>query len=245
MLPSGNENLLATYLRLGKSPDAVCRTITSGPAVQLDAGSANGRVFLLMIGCGFDAYVVHRVHAGREGHLSTRNYFGPILESFATYDYPQLRIHWPQHDAGPTARRSARIPSSPANACWLFGFNLPCYGGRLPLAPRASATDGQLDFCAFRHGSLGTSRRYAAAVLLGQHRHLADCTMRRLDHLRVTSEARVPYQLAGAPGGFLPVDIRVLRRRLTVVIPPEYAQRFSKRGQSPPADYPGETTSMK
>ena len=100
LLPSGNENLLARYLGLGKSPAELCRTIAEGSIRRLDAGAANGRVFLLMAGCGFDADVVHRVHVNRTGHLRSRNYAKPILSAIRSYGYPAIRVYWDERGAG-------------------------------------------------------------------------------------------------------------------------------------------------
>ena len=222
MLPAGNENLLARYLKLGRTPEAVCRTIVDGALVRLDAGRAGHRIFLLMIGCGFDAEVVRRVHHHRTGHIRKRNYFKPILELIRSYEYPELRVYWGDGDTD-----AAQLQFPPAVVRWLFAFNLPCYGGGLRLAPRADGTDGLLDVCAFRRGSLWHGLQYTAAVLLGQHQGMADCTMRRVQRLRITSQAEVPYQLDGDPGGLLPVDVEVLAGRLALVVPARQAQRFA------------------
>ena len=48
MLPMGTENLLAKYVGLSADPQAMCRTVMEGQTVRLDAGKANGRLFLLM-----------------------------------------------------------------------------------------------------------------------------------------------------------------------------------------------------
>jgi len=207
LLPSGNENLLARYLNIGKSPEDVCRTIAAGHLLRIDAGKANGRVFLLMIGCGFDAEVVRRVHSRRAGHIRSRDYFKPIIESIRSYRYPELRVSW---EEGQSPEEVVR---------WLFAFNLPCYGGGMKFAPQADGTDGLLDVCAFRHGSLLAGMRYAAAVFLRRHHRLADCTMARVRRLRITADEEVPYQLDGDPGGVLPVDVETVPRRLTMVVP--------------------------
>ena len=226
LLPSGNENLLARYLNLGQTPEAVCRTICEGGPVRLDAGKADDRIFLLMVGCGFDAEVVRRVHGRRRGHIRNRNYIKPILESIRSYEYPELQVYWEVEDAHAT---EVRLPSVAVR--WLFAFNLPCYGGGLRLAPNADGTDGLLDVCAFRRGSLWHGLRYASAVLLGRHQEMADCTIRRVRRLRITSEAEVPYQLDGDPGGLLPVDVEVLSGRLTVIVPAPEAQRRRQKAE--------------
>src|SRR5688500_14279206 len=48
VLPLGTENLLAKYLEITTDPQALCRIITEGYAVRMDAGEANGRLFSLM-----------------------------------------------------------------------------------------------------------------------------------------------------------------------------------------------------
>ena len=74
---------------------------------------------------------------------------------------------------------------------------------------------------AFRRGHFWPGLGYVAAMLLGQHQRLADWTTRRVRRLRITSDAPVPYQLDGDPGGLLPLDIQVLPGRLTLVVPQE------------------------
>ncbi len=214
MLPSGNENLLARHFGLGRTPKAVCQTILDGKLLRLDAARAAGRVFLLMFSCGFDAEVVRRVHGRRTGHIRNRDYFKPILEVIRSYEYPELRVYW---DHG--ANESTRAGSPSALVRWLFAFNLPCYGGGLRFAPQADANDGLLDICSFRRGSLWHGLRYAGAVFLRRHQALGDCVMRRAARLWVNSEAEVPYQLDGDPGGTLPVEVETLPGRLTLLVP--------------------------
>lgn len=227
MLAAGNENLFCRHLRLGRSPEGVCRTVAAGAVVRLDAGRANGRIFLLMASCGFDAEVVRRLHARRTGPVRNRHYLKPILESIRSYRYAQLRLEWQDREAGPV-----ELALPPDRAGWVFAFNLPCYGGGFRIAPQADGCDGLLDVCAFRRGSLWHGLRYAAAILAGRHQRMADCLVRRTRRLRVSSEAEVPYQLDGDPGGSLPLEIEVLPGRLTVVVPePEAARRRALRGR--------------
>jgi diacylglycerol kinase family enzyme len=108
----------------------------------------------------------------------------------------------------------------------LFGFNLPCYGGGLRIAPQACGSDGLLDLCAFRRGGVWHGLRYAGAVLLGRHQKMTDWTMGRVRRLRITSAASVPYQLDGDPAGFLPVEVEVLPGRLTLVVPASRAHEL-------------------
>jgi diacylglycerol kinase family enzyme len=215
VLPAGTENLLAGYFHFGQSPESCAKTIAAGRSIRVDAGCASGRIFLLMASCGFDADVVRRLHSQRKGHIHHSSYLKPILDSIRSYPYPELRVYLDDL-AGAT---EAEAP--PLSARWLFAFNLPRYGGGFQIAPQADGADGLLDICAFSGGDIWHGLQYASAVLLGMHQELADCTIRRVRRLRITSEGEAPYQLDGDPGGVLPLDITVLPGRLTLVVPPE------------------------
>ncbi len=214
MLPSGNENLLARYLGWSKSPEAVCQMLLDRHIRQLDAGRANGRLFLLMVGCGFDAHVVRCVHGRRTGHIRSRDYFKPILHSIRTYDYPAMKV---MHDASsvPAAEEASVIDM----ARWLFVFNLPCYGGGLQIAPNADGSDGLLDACLFRGGGMWHGLRYACSIRLGFHGRMNDVVTRRVRRLTISADAEVPFQLDGDPGGVLPLEIETVPQRLTLVVP--------------------------
>jgi diacylglycerol kinase (ATP) len=214
LMPAGNENLLARYLELPHSPEALARVVAEGAAARLDAGRAGGRLFLLMFSCGFDAEVVRIVHQRRTGHISKASYLKPIVEAVRTYSYPPLRAEY-----HPAARGEADGAPTALDARWLFAFNLPCYGGGFRLMPGARGADALLDVCAFRSPGFWNGLRFAAAVVLGRHAALGDCVMLRSRRIRVDSPGRVPYQLDGDPGGWLPVEIEVLPERLLVAAP--------------------------
>jgi len=220
LLAAGTANLLARYLGLSGKPEDVCETIAAGNLRRLDAGTASGRIFLLMVGCGFDAEVVRRVDARRQtsrqgGHIGYSSYVKPIFESIRSYEYPAIRVYCDEQCDG-----SAESPTSGLVVRWAFVLNLPRYGWGLPLAPAAVGTDGLLDLCTFERGSLWSGLRYAAAAQFGgRHRRMTDCVIRRARRIRITAAVPVAYQLDGDPGGHLPVEIEVLDRRLTAVVP--------------------------
>jgi diacylglycerol kinase (ATP) len=211
ILPLGTENLLASYLDAPADPERLANTLAHGRLVQLDAGEANGRVFLLMAGCGFDAEVVRRMHAQRIGHISHLSYLRPILDSISSYPYPEVCIHLLESAGAATAQSVVR-------AKWVFVVNLPRYARGLRLVPQADGADGLLDVCTFREGSLLNGLIYLAGVIAGQHQSWEGCMTAQVRALRMEADQPVPLQLDGDPAGHLPVDIRVLAKRLTFVV---------------------------
>ena len=177
VFPAGNENLLARHFGLGPTPEECCRVVKEGAVARRDAGRAGSRIFLIMIGCGFDADVVQAMHMQRTGHVTSASYFNPIMASIRHYDYPELRVYWNEDGVAEPGVASAAEPAAESiseGVRWLFAFNLPCYGAGLQIAPEADGSDGLLDVCTFRHGGLWRGLYYTAAVLTGTHRWLPD-----------------------------------------------------------------------
>jgi diacylglycerol kinase family enzyme len=209
--PLGTENLLAKYLKVESDAEKFARMLAHGRTVYLDAGRANGRLFLLMAGVGFDAEVVRRLHQARNGNITHWTYFKPILQSIRSYNYPELRVYCAPN--GPEL--------VPIRCRFAFVFNLPKYGLGLQIAPAADGADGALDLCAFERGGLFTGLRYVAAVVLGVHQRLKEFTGWRGQQLRIESDAPVSYELDGDVGGVLPLTIEVVPRRLRLLVSPD------------------------
>jgi diacylglycerol kinase family enzyme len=147
------------------------------------------------------------------------SYAKPILASIRTYEYPELRIYCDSALVKPSADETV-----PMLARWAFVANLPCYAGGLSFAPNAVATDGLLNVCSFRRGSLWHGLRYLAHVWAGQHVKLDDCDRSAAGRVRIESHRPVRFQLDGDPGGMLPLDIQVLPARLSLVAPPRWTE---------------------
>ncbi len=213
VLPLGTANLLARHFGLGPDPATLAHIIRRGATIKLDAGKANGRIFVLMAGCGFDADVVHRLHQRRTAAGVTYwTYARPILEAIRSYRYPHLRVYCEQEtlEGRTTTKMVAR---------WAFVINLPCYAGGLNLAHEAVASDGLLNVSTLRNGSLWYGLWYVGNVLSGRTRSMADYRTCTATRVRIESKEPVHYQLDGDPGGMLPLEIEVLPARITLVHP--------------------------
>lgn len=208
--PAGTANLLARYVGVSTDCETFGQMLLDAETVDLDAGRAGGRLFLSVCSCGFDAEVVNRLHEARRGHIKMFSYLRPILRTLASYTFPEMRVYYEQN--------GATVPS-PVAARWVFVSNLPCYAGGLKPGAGASGTDGLLHLCALERGGLRGTLRYLPSLFRGTQEKLADCTIVRAKSFRVEAATCVPYELDGDPAGNLPVDIDVLPRRLTLVVP--------------------------
>jgi len=219
IMPMGTENLLAKYLGLTADPDHIAKMIVDGQTVRLDAGRANGQLFLVMASCGFDADVVHRLHSERKGHIRHWSYAKPMIDAISEYRYPKLRVRTGEADGD----FSSLNASKPISAKWVFVFNVPRYAMNLPIVPDADPADGQLDLCTFRGGNLFRGILYLFAVLVRQHRKWRYSHIERFTKIRIEADedsgGPIPFQLDGDPGGILPLEIEVIPKFLRVLVP--------------------------
>lgn len=228
ILPLGTENLLARHLNLTADPARLARIIERGCLIRQDAGTANGKLFNLMVGCGFDADVVRRLHMQRTGHIHHWSYAQPILDSILNYQYPELRVRYePVVPLGETPLPENEWPTLAAR--WVFVVNLPRYAGGLCFSSRASGADGLLDLCSFREGSLWNGLLYLGGVYLGQHEGWKDFQHVMTRRMRIEGESDTPFQLDGDPGGELPVEINILPQRLTLLVEERWAAAEAAR----------------
>lgn len=216
IFPLGTENLLAKHLGLNTDIEATRQRIARHRTVSMDVGLANGKMFLVMASCGFDALVVDRMHATRRGHINRWSYTRPILEALLSYRFPRFDVECRATGISPLSRQAA----------WLFVFNVPRYAAGLQFCPQADPLDGLLDVCTFQRPGRWRAIHYLMRLWFGSHQRLADFQHSTTAGLSVSIhpaarqavDRPIPFQLDGDPGGVLPLEIEVLPGRLQLIV---------------------------
>jgi diacylglycerol kinase (ATP) len=219
VLPAGTENLFARHVHADKRPEALARRIAEAQARRIDLGRADGRLFHLMAGFGFDAEIVGRHHrarlgrCGRPGPSNRAAYVEPILSASLAYRFPTVSIR--VEDPGP--------PLTLEGTSALI-FNLPRYALGLPFAPSARDDDGLLDLIVFQRPGPLSALRYLWLVLRRLHLRRRGVFHRVVRRAVLTAGEPVPVQLDGDPGGVLgpsaPWTVEVVPGALEVLAPP-------------------------
>jgi diacylglycerol kinase family enzyme len=209
LCPLGTENLLARYCGMKCDPRLSAASIAKLETRRMDAGRVNGELFLIMVSAGYDAEVVRQVHTRRRGHIRKWHYWWPILKTLFTYSFPEIKF---DSTAG----------------CWFFAMNIPRYADGLAPAPMAVDDDGLLDVCTFKHGGLLRGLDYLRSIRSRRQVSHPDFQHQCLKELTVESiDGRpIPFQRDGDFGGWLPVRIEVLPRRLRLVVPSPIADHI-------------------
>ena len=217
LLASGTANLLAKHLRYSMNPVRMAKIIVRGKTATFDVAQANGRLFLAMVGCGFDAKVVEQVHAARMSnpkgaHINYFSYLKPIFNTIFSYRFSKMNVEV-LDDSG--------LVEKQYSGAWVFISNIPRYGWGIRLAPRAKNDDGLLDLCVYSGRTLfGGIILTIAAQLCGLHRLMPRVRMVQGRRFRISSakDVEIPYQLDGDPGGNIPLEVNILERRLTLIV---------------------------
>ncbi len=218
VFPMGTENLLAKFLGVSRDVESVCTALHSGREYRMDAGRADGRLFLVVATCGYDAEVVRQMERVRRGHIRRWSYAGPILRSMWRYRFPSIAIR---------ADGDGRGEALQWSAAWVFVFNSPRYAAGLKICPQADPTDGWLDLCTFQRGGVLWGFWYLFRLCLGIHqrsRGFRHVRCRRIELSLSTPDCRggTPpcFQIDGDIGGALPARIEILRERIRFLLPP-------------------------
>lgn len=132
IVPSGSGNGFATELGISRDPARALRDAFSGTERRIDAGEINGRLFVNLLGIGFDGHVARefqRLAQGRRGPLA---YLTIGLRSVWSYRPATYRLTI----EGQTSEFRALLVAF-ANGCQ--------YGNNAVIAPRARFDDGMLE----------------------------------------------------------------------------------------------------
>ncbi|MHC4415032.1 MAG: diacylglycerol/lipid kinase family protein [Planctomycetota bacterium] len=140
-LPYGTVNLFAREFGMDRRPDTLLRTLARFEPRRVDAGDANGQVFLLMASVGYDAEVVHDVAGGRGSSTSHLSYLIPMLRHLRAWRPSTLAA---TVDGRPLSAGGVLKPGG-----LLIVANCRQYMWRLNPARRAQMCDGQLDVLFF------------------------------------------------------------------------------------------------
>jgi diacylglycerol kinase (ATP) len=207
----GTANLMARHLGLRWTDESMEEVVSAAIArmqlLQFDAGRANGKLFLLMVGVGFDAHVVHELDRLRKGPISLLNYIEPAARALGGYQFQPMRVTIDGKEAWSRRRGLA------------FVGNIKEYGTMFPVIPHARPDDGLLDVCLLPCGDQVDLIKLFLHAAAGEHVMAENAVYVRGKNIRIESAEPVPVQIDGDPGGHTPVQIDLLPFRLPFIVP--------------------------
>ncbi len=190
VIPLGTANVLAHELGLPFSPRAVAAALAFGRTTTLWPGiasSTNGnRLFVQMLGVGFDAHVVRHVSFPMKKLLGRGAYVLRSMAELTRYTYPVIRV---------------RIDDVETQAASVIVSKGRLYGGRFRLTADAGSGEPGFTVVLFDHGGPGAAMAYGAALslnLLGSAPGVRRLRANRIDFI---GNEPIPAQTDGDAAG--------------------------------------------
>ncbi|MBN8875751.1 MAG: diacylglycerol kinase family lipid kinase [Rhodospirillales bacterium] len=193
IIPLGTANVLAQELGLPFAPRAVAASLAFGRTQPLWPGVAKGpageRVFVQMLGVGFDAHVVHTLPPGLKRVCGRGAYVLQSMSALFRYDYPTIRL---------------RLDGAETEAASVIVSKGVLYGGHYRVARDATPHAPGFSVVLFDHGGPGAAALYGAALPLNLLARAPGVRHLRATCVEFLGNAPLPAQTDGDAAGFAP-----------------------------------------
>ena len=203
VIPLGTGNVLAHEVGLPRDAKGIAKHLLHGTARTVKTATANGELFLLMAGVGFDGRVIGGLNHAWKNRLGKLAYVPPLLAALSC-KADVLAID---------------IDGRPHQAAWVVVANARCYGGAFVMAPGTSILTPGLEVVLFRGkhlahrvveltklGSGGITRSESILTLPGRK-------------ITITSANPVPSQIDGDAFATTPLTISADGPDVSLIIP--------------------------
>jgi diacylglycerol kinase family enzyme len=200
IIPLGTANVLAHELALPFAPSAVAAALAFGRTQVLWPGLAQGtelgtqgrRLFVQMLGVGFDAHVVHTLPVGLKRVFGKGAYVIQTLHTLFRYDYAPIRI---------------RVDGVETSAASVIVSKGVLYGGTYRLAADGRSGEPGFSVALFDNAGPGAALLYGAALPLNLLARAPGVRHMRAARIEVGGNRPLPVQTDGDPAGFSPLSI--------------------------------------
>jgi diacylglycerol kinase (ATP) len=196
VIPLGTANVLAHELALPFAPRAVAAALAFGRTRTLWPGVAHGaagsRLFVQMLGVGFDAQVVHRLSLPLKRVMGRGAYVVQSLRETGRYRFPPVRL------------RIDEVETETASVVISKGR---LYGGKYLLAPESRPADPGFSVVLFGCGGPAAALMYGAALPVGLLGLAPGVRHMRAERVEVVGNAPIPAQADGDVAGFSPLRV--------------------------------------
>ncbi len=207
VIPLGTANVLAHELALPFEPRAVAAALAFGRTRPLWPGLARGagesRLFVQMLGVGFDAHVVRHMSIALKRAFGRGAYVLQTLRELAVYPFPPIHL---------------RLDGEETQAASVIVSKGRLYGGRFLLAPEACSSEPGFSVVLFDHAGIGAALMYGAALpldLLGRAPGVRHIRAQRIDFI---GNETAPAQADGDAAGWTPTSVTDAPAAISVVV---------------------------
>jgi diacylglycerol kinase (ATP) len=207
VIPLGTANVLAHELNLPFAPRAVAAALAFGRTQAIWPGIASQggtrRLFVQMLGAGFDAHIVHTLPLPLKRILGRGAYVVQTLRQLIQYAYTPIPI---------------RLDGKDTQAASVIVSKGRLYGGKYLLAPDAEPGMPGFSVVLFDRAGPGITLLYGAALPLHRLGRAPGVRHIRANRVEFVGNSPVPVQTDGDKAGFTPMTIADAPGPIQVVV---------------------------
>lgn len=208
LIPAGTTNVLAKELGLSKKPSELTDVIMNGLAKPVYLGQLNDRRFSMMVGVGYDAWVVNEVN------LDIKKRFGKL--AYVISMFQQLFTFGKQSFV-------AEIDGRTTNVSSMIITNGKYYAGSFILSRKAGLSEPSMQAIVIDTGSLLKFLLTVLALPVGMMENLPFVKSIPAREIRIKSKENNPrldvLQMDGDAAGVMPAHLRIEEEAISVLVP--------------------------
>lgn len=208
LLPLGTANVLAHELAVPISPEAAATLLLTGRPVPIFPGLAryadgSARLFVQMLGAGFDAAVVHALRPEEKRRLGKGAYVLESARQMTRYGFPRIAV-----------ALDGEVPRDAASV--IIGKGR-FYAGRFRALPGASPLAPGFSVLVFRHGGVSGAILAGAALPLHLLHRVPGASLHKASAIALSGEG-ISAQADGDAARELPVRVEDAPHPIRVVL---------------------------
>ncbi len=207
VIPLGTANVLAHELSLPFAPAAVAAALAFGRTRPLwpglMRGPAGSRLFVQMLGVGFDAHVVHHLPVPLKRVFGRGAYVLQTLRELVRYRFAPIHL---------------RIDGQDMQVASAIISKGRLYAGQYLLAADARPALAGFSVVLFEHAGSGAALLYGAALPCGLLGRAPGVRHMRASRIEVIGNATIPAQADGDAAGFAPLSVTDAPGPIAVVV---------------------------
>ncbi len=212
IIPLGTANVLAHELDLSFAPHAIAAALAFGRTRPIWPGVAHGvapggaacpRLFMQMLGVGFDAQVVHRLPLRLKRVCGRGAYVMQTVRELARYEFGPIRV---------------RLDGAETEAGSVIVTKGRLFGGRYLLAPEARCGEPGFSVVLFDRRGPAAALMYGMALPLDLLSRAPGLRNVRAARIEFIGNAAIPAQSDGDPAGDAPLAVTDAPHAIDVVM---------------------------
>ncbi|VAW06128.1 Transcription regulator [contains diacylglycerol kinase catalytic domain] [hydrothermal vent metagenome] len=202
IIPLGTANVLAKEISLIENPEKISEIILQDNRKDCWLGKVNGQYFALMASMGPDAEAVNEVNLSLKKKIGKAAYILSFLKQILIYRPVMFKVQ----ANGKTHYASAVIIS-----------NGRYYGGEYLCAPDADMTKREFHIILFRKKGRFAALAYALKMITNKIPRDKSVQTVTAKNITISADQATHYQTDGDPGDFLPANITLSERPVSIL----------------------------